>query len=75
MGSRDIADATLLFAPPSFWVGFGQILDFGNTMFEYNQSLSPEQADTLAIRADVQAVGRDFETVLQEEGSQEPKGR
>ena len=33
-------------------------------MFEYNQSLGPEQADALAINADWLAIGNDFRTVL-----------
>lgn len=64
MGSQRAPAAYLLFANPSFWAGFGQILDLGNTMFEYNQSLGPEQADALAINADWLAIGDDFRTVL-----------
>jgi hypothetical protein len=66
MGSKYPPIAYSLFASPSFWVGFGQSLDVGNTMFEYNQSLSPKQADSLALRGDWRAVGNDFRAVLEE---------
>jgi len=66
MGSNYPPIAYSLFASPSFWAGFGQLLDVGNTMFEYNQSLSPEQADRLALRGDWRAVGNDFRAVFDE---------
>ncbi len=75
MGSKQVPAAYLLFAQPSFWAGFGQILDFGNTMFEYNQSLSPEQADSLAIRGDWRAIGDDFRSALEEGGEPEESQR
>jgi hypothetical protein len=49
--------STFLFARPSALEGAARILDFGNTLNEYNTSLSPAQADELALRADWQAVG------------------
>ncbi len=73
MGSKYIPAATLLFAPPSFWSGFGQILDFGNSMFEYNQSITPEQADVLALQSDVRAVGDDFRSVLTKTSAKSPR--
>ena len=53
-----------LFARPSFWGGFGQLLDFGNTMFEFNRSLTGEQADYFALKGDWLAVGQDFYDVI-----------
>ena len=53
---------TRLFARPSFLEGVGRLLDFGDTMTEYNQSLTPKQADELALRADWEAVAGDFRT-------------
>lgn len=50
----------LLFARPSFIEGAGRILDFGNTLSEYNSSLSAEQADFHALRSDWRAVGEDI---------------
>lgn len=55
---------TFLFARPSFLGGMARALDLGNTLNEYNQSLSPEEADTLALRSDFRAVGRDFRAAI-----------
>jgi len=52
--------ATLLFANPSFWDGFGRVIDFGGLSCEFNTSLTPEQADALALRSDWHAVGDDL---------------
>lgn len=49
-----------LFARSSFLEGAGRILDFGNFLSEYNEGLTPEQADALALRADLLAVGGDI---------------
>jgi len=51
---------TFLFANPSFLHGVARALDLGNTLTQHNKSLSPEDADVTALRADVQAVGRDL---------------
>ena len=50
----------LLFTRPSFLEGVARILDFGNTLQEYNTSISPEMADYRALMADWQAVGEDM---------------
>ena len=50
----------LLFARPSALAGAASILDFGDTLTEYNTSTSDEQADYLAMRADWLAVGDDL---------------
>ena len=42
----------LLFARPSFLEGMARILDFGNTLSEYNCAPSWNQADALAIESD-----------------------
>lgn len=49
-----------LFARPSFWAGWAQIMDFDNTLFLYNNSLTPEQADYLALLNDWRIVGDDL---------------
>ena len=49
----------LLFARPSFLEGAARVLDLGSTLNEYNSSLTPEQADHLALRNDLQRVGGD----------------
>ena len=50
---------TRLFARPSFVDGVARLFDFGDTLTEYNQSLSPKQADEIALRADLEAVAQD----------------
>jgi hypothetical protein len=49
-----------LYARPSFWEGMGRALDLGGTLQEYNTSLTPDQADQLALFADWQTVEDDF---------------
>jgi len=49
-----------LFARPSFFGGTAGILDFGNSLFEYNYSESGEQADYIAIQSDWVTVGDDM---------------
>ncbi len=53
-----------LFAHPSFWGGAARVLDLAGVMVEFNQSLTPEQADEIAMRADWQGVGDDLRTAL-----------
>jgi len=48
-----------LAARPSFVEGVARIFDFGGTLNEYNQSLTPAQADALAFRADIEALRQD----------------
>jgi len=48
----DLFPSHILFASPSFLGGFGSVLDLGNTLFEYNQSLDGKQADYFATKAD-----------------------
>ena len=49
-----------LFANPSFAEGAARIFDLGNTLNEYNRSLTPEQADFIALAMDYQAIGQDL---------------
>ncbi len=51
------APTDFLFARPSFVEGIARILDFGDTLTEYNRS---EQADALALRADWRAVATEL---------------
>ena len=48
-----------LFARPSFLEGMGRAIDLGGFLNEYNNSLSPSQADRLALKSDVAALKRD----------------
>jgi len=43
-----------LFARPSVWEGVARIIDFGNTLNEYNYSSAP---DDIALRTDWLIVG------------------
>ena len=52
--------AAFLFARPSVLGGIASILDFGDTLTEYNTANSPEQADVLALWSDWLAVGDDL---------------
>jgi uncharacterized protein (DUF3084 family) len=56
----------LLFARPSFFEGVSRVIDLGNTMSEYNTSLTPVQADNLAINADLDALRYDLAKARQE---------
>ena len=56
----------ILFARPSFWGGTAMLLDFGNTLFEYNVSLTPGQADYFAMRSDWIAVGNHLRRAVAE---------
>lgn len=49
---------------PSFVEGMSRLLDFGNTLSEYNTSLTPAQADFLAISADWRFIGYDCASIL-----------
>lgn len=49
-----------LYARPSFREGVARVLDMGDTLTEYNYSLTPQQADRLALRSDWMVVGEDL---------------
>lgn len=63
---------SLLFANPSFWDGFGQVIDFGGLSCEFNTSLTAEQADELALRSDWYAVGADMWQACSEVRNNQP---
>lgn len=50
-----------LFARPSFSEGAGRIMDFGNTLSEYNRTENP---DFNAFLADWSAIGFDLESAI-----------
>jgi hypothetical protein len=54
-----------LFAPPSFILGMASIIDFGNTLTEYNYANNGDQADYLALRSDWLAVGNDLRAAVE----------
>lgn len=56
--------STILFARPSLAEGMARILDFGDTLTEFNRSPSGEAADAHALRCDWMAVGRDITNAI-----------
>jgi hypothetical protein len=54
-----------LFAPESFITGAGRTLDLGAQFAGYNESLSPAQADAIALYLDWLATGKDFSVAFQ----------
>lgn len=56
--------STFLFAMPRASEGVGRLVDFGNSLTEYNTTLTSEGADTRAIAMDWRAVGGDLRTAL-----------
>jgi len=67
-------DSCFLCARPSFAEGLSRTLDFAGTMNEYNRSMTPEQADYLAMLSDWQLIGMDLARVLDEEGAKLSSG-
>ena len=49
---------------PSFLEGVSRLLDFGNTLSEYNTSRTSAQADFFAIGIDWRLIGYDWADVL-----------
>ena len=49
-----------LFANPSFLEGWARLFDFGDTLNEYNSSLSPKMADGIAMWLDWGVTGTDI---------------
>jgi hypothetical protein len=56
--------SSILFARPSFVEGMARILDFGNSLFEYNRSETPAQADFNALRSDMAAIAEDMRRAI-----------
>jgi hypothetical protein len=60
MGSR------FLFADPTLVGGAAGVFDLGATLFEFNRSNTPVQADFLALRQDWRAVGEAIRLAAEE---------
>ncbi len=58
-----------LFATPSLLSGAARTLDLWGTFDSYNESLTPGQADSLAIYSDWLAVGKDILSAMNEYSS------
>jgi hypothetical protein len=65
-----MGDSLFLCAKPSFAEGASRLLDFGNCLNEYNRSLTPDQADLLALSVDWRLVGGDWARATKEIGTQ-----
>jgi len=59
MGNTDY-----LFTMPSFLSGMGSVLNLGGIHTNYNQNLTPQEADRKALASDFKAVGEDFKTAM-----------
>ncbi len=57
---------TFLFARPSFFEGMARVLDLGDTLTEFNRSITPAQANNIALRSDWQVVGNTIRKVAEE---------
>ncbi len=64
-----MGDTSFLFATPSFLEGLARTLDLGATLDEYNSSITPEQADFLALKNDWQVIGNDLANAIEQEKS------
>jgi hypothetical protein len=59
-GSRVLGEgvrSTFLFALPTWQEGAGRLVDFGDSLTEYNRTAAPEGPDTRATAQDWLAVG------------------
>lgn len=53
-----------LFSTPSVLEGIGRIFDFSGSMQVYNESRTPEEADSLAICNDFKSIGIDIKSAV-----------
>ena len=59
-----MSETYFLFARPSFIEGMARVLDIGNTLREYNESQTTEEADLIAVHTDWSAIGRDIDNSI-----------
>jgi len=55
---------SFLFNMPSFLLGVASVIDIGGTLHKYNESRSPNEADTMALSSDVIAIGKDMREAI-----------
>ncbi|MBW1745861.1 MAG: hypothetical protein JRG74_10720 [Deltaproteobacteria bacterium] len=53
-----------LFANPSFIGGLASVLDLGSSLVIYNESLSVDVADALALESDWRITGEDIKSAM-----------
>lgn len=68
-----MSHSTLLFAMPSFLEGMARSVDIGDTLTEFNSSLTPQQADALAMWGDWRAVGGDLQAAVDQFAAAHPE--
>jgi hypothetical protein len=56
--------SSFLFATPTWKEGAGRLLDFGDSLTEYNTCRTPDEADLLAMWLDWRAVGQDLRDAM-----------
>ncbi|MGH9092335.1 MAG: hypothetical protein ACRDZR_13315 [Acidimicrobiales bacterium] len=61
--------ATFLFATPSWKEGVGRLVDFANSLSEYNRTNPPEDPDTRALAQDWLAIGDSLSSAMGNVGS------
>ena len=64
MGTVTTSD--LLFANPRIWYGAARLLDLGAVFDSYNEFLTPEQADALALYSDWYMAGKDLQAAFEQ---------
>jgi hypothetical protein len=62
MNRQIFTGSDFLFARPSFLEGIGRTIDLFGVMDDYNYSDTPEEADLMALKADISALRNDFNT-------------
>ena len=64
MSDRFDEKSDFLFVRPSFLEGVARIMDFGNTLTQFNRSKNSAEADARAIASDWAVVGKDIKTAM-----------
>ena len=59
-----MSDSCFLCVRPSFTEGAARVFDFAGTLNEYNRSMTPEQADHLALLQDWRLIGGDIQAAM-----------
>jgi len=59
-------ESTFLFARPSFIEGISRVMDFGANLQIYNDCATGEDADTMALQEDWEAIGGDISSAVRE---------
>jgi hypothetical protein len=62
--NRYITD--FLYSTPNFLSGAGTVINLGGDYYRFNESSSPIEADSRAIRNDFNMIGQDISDVIEE---------